>query len=197
MKRRMAKGPTRSERGYSLIGIMVAITILGLIIGCLASTLTLITDVHDRASAEFPALQNAQSLGNWLAHDIHMATSVSTEDIEATAETEVLTLSWVGWPREDHFDNLYYDTYVVSYRFDSGVVTRQETVTTEQYDDLGRLVLTTSSQASTFIADSITSLSITVQPSAITSGNEVICTITSQVEEVTVTREYRAAQRAS
>jgi hypothetical protein len=139
-------------------------------------------------------LAKVQNVGYWMGRDGQMAQTLTTDDDPSTAEIEVLTLTWAGWPRTDG-GNLYSDAYVVRYTYDNNELLRHQHRTTDIYDNKGVWQTTTENQGSTFIADYLTRLSVSITSGTETSMNEMLVEATARVESESITRTYRVLSR--
>ena len=83
----------KNQRGFTLIGLLVAIAITGLITGGLTTTIFQVFTVNALTSNHMTAVRQVQNAGYWISHDAQMAQSVDTNDDMVPPE-EVLTLAW-------------------------------------------------------------------------------------------------------
>ena len=65
------------QRGMTLIEILMALGISGVIIGGLAASIYAITSVTGRGNAEITLLRDIQSASHWISNDVRMARDVT------------------------------------------------------------------------------------------------------------------------
>ena len=98
----------KNQKGFTLIELIVAIAITGLITGGLAVSIFQVFDVNARNSNSMLAVRQVQNAGSWISHDTQMAQNVNTEDDTDTPETEVLTLTWAEYDDDgDEYQVVY------------------------------------------------------------------------------------------
>ena len=84
----------------------------------------------------------------------------------------------------------------IRYTYDNNELRRYQLKTTETYNDQGVWQSTTQSQESTFIADSLTNLSISIiNEGTETSKNEISVEATTTVDDEQISRTYRILAR--
>jgi prepilin-type N-terminal cleavage/methylation domain-containing protein len=182
----------RNEKGFTLIELIVTISIVALIAGGATMSIFQVVKGSERSNNHETAVRQVQNAGYWISHDTQMAQYVDTDDNTGTPETEVLTLTWVGWEWKDHHGNQYIDSYVVRYTCDSNKLQRHQKITTEKYDSSGHFVETTELQDSLLVAEHITALSI----SSVVDGKLTV-TVTASLGETEEERTYEIMLRPS
>ena len=84
----------KDQNGFSLVELLAAIAISGIIIiGLVIGIFQLFTG-HARASGEMTVVRQVQQAGYYISRDTQMARDVLVGDDPGTAEVEVVTLTW-------------------------------------------------------------------------------------------------------
>jgi len=180
----------RNEKGFTLIELLVVIAIVALIASGAATGVFQVVKGSERSNNHMVAVRQVQNAGYWISHDAQMAQDINTDDDTGTAETEVLTLTWVGWERRDAQDNQCIDSYEERYTYDSNELWRHQKITTDKYNSSGQFVGTTESQSSTYIAEHIAG--ILILPVV---DNKLNVTITASIGEASEERTYEITPR--
>jgi len=181
-----------NERGFTLIELSVVVAIVALIASGATMGIFQVIKVSESSNNRMIAVRQAQNAGYWITHDAQMAQGISADDDTGTAETEILTFTWVGWERKDAQDNQYIDSYEECYTYDNNELWRHQKITTDKYNSNGQFIETTESQSLTRVADNITGIII---PPLV--GNKLNATITASVCEATEERTYEIMPRTS
>ena len=183
----------RSEKGFTLIELLVTIAILGAIMGGMSAAVITIMKVSPQNNNWAIALRQVQNAGYWISRDVQMAQSVGGDDA-STAESEFLTLSWIGWEWTEgtgsgkkQYTNEYYVSYI--YDEDNKEIMRRQMTTTSEYDIYGHLLSTTSNTHQIFIADFITPVP------TVTFGNEITVVLSATKGGAEVGRTYEIIPR--
>jgi len=182
----------RNERGFTLIELLVVTAIVALIATGASMSIFQVVKGSERSNNHMIAVRQVQNAGYWISHDAQMTQDINTDDDISTAETEVLTLSWVGWERQDAQNNQCIDSYEERYTCDSNELWRRQKITTSKYNSSGQFVETAESQRLTHSADNITGIVI---PPLV--GNKLSVTITASVGEASEERTYEITPRPS
>ena len=101
----------KGEKGFTLIEMIVVITILGAITGAMAMTMITTMTVSQQSNDHIIALRQVQNAGYWISRDVQM-----TQTINITKPGVFLALSWVDWDGND---------FNVDYVFDGDRLERQ------------------------------------------------------------------------
>ena len=97
----------KNQRGFTLIEMVMAIAITGLVMGAAAMTIFQVFDLNTRTSNHMIAVRQVQNAGYWVSHDAQMAQIVKLDDPETTGVTEFLTLTWTDWDNGDEYQAVY------------------------------------------------------------------------------------------
>ena len=94
----------KNQRGFTLIEMVIAIAITGLVMGAAAMTIFQVFDLNTRTSNHMIAVRQVQNAGYWVSHDGQMAQIVEpTEDSDGFP----LTLTWTDWDSGDVYQVVY------------------------------------------------------------------------------------------
>ncbi|MEW6033810.1 MAG: type II secretion system protein [Chloroflexota bacterium] len=97
----------RNERGFALVELIVAATIMALLVPALSTGILLMVQDAQRGRNHITALRQVQNAGHWVSHDAAMARTVSTTDDPETPELEFITLAWTDWESGDVHEVIY------------------------------------------------------------------------------------------
>jgi prepilin-type N-terminal cleavage/methylation domain-containing protein len=90
----------RRQLGFTLIELMVAMAISGVITGAVTMTIFQIFDSSGRTSTHMTAVRQVRSAGYWVSHDVLMAQDVVIAD-ESSDDPDgsrfPVTLTWSDW----------------------------------------------------------------------------------------------------
>ena len=91
----------RNEKGFTLIGVLVAAAITTLIVGGAAVGTVQIIQGVERSSDHTIAVRQAQSAGFWISNDAMMGRNINIGDNPGTGEVEFITVYWKDWSNGD------------------------------------------------------------------------------------------------
>ena len=92
--KKLIAGINKTQSGFTLMELLVAVAITGIISLGLVMTIYQIIAGNLRSSGEMAVIREAQNAGYWMSHDTQMAQDVSVDDDPGTADTELVTLTW-------------------------------------------------------------------------------------------------------
>ncbi|MBN1368027.1 MAG: prepilin-type N-terminal cleavage/methylation domain-containing protein [Dehalococcoidales bacterium] len=114
----------KSECGFTLIEIVVALAVVGVLSTAIVMIISQIYTTNMRDSARMTAVQNAQSALHWLSRDVQMAQTVQTGGTSGFP----LQLNWVEWETND--------AYSVTYTLVDGEFRRGTSINGEEADEI-------------------------------------------------------------
>jgi prepilin-type N-terminal cleavage/methylation domain-containing protein len=129
---------SKRQQGFTIIELIIAVAITGLIMGGIALTFVQLVEGHTQSSGEMTALRQVQNIGYNISRDAKMAEIIDINDDEATAGvTEVFTVYWteiISWKTEPVGEGEDIIDFVISminrhkivYTWDDGIVDRSE-----------------------------------------------------------------------
>jgi len=86
-----------NQQGFTLIELIIAIAITGIITGGITMTIFQVFDGNTRSSNHMIAVRQVQDAGYWVSHDGQMAQSVVVTGVSGFP----LTLTWTDWDNGD------------------------------------------------------------------------------------------------
>ena len=93
----------KNQMGFTLVELMLAIAITGVITGGITMTIFQVFDANVRTSNHMTAVRQVQNAGYWVSRDAQMAQDIVTGDDPATpGVTEFLTLTWTDYNGDGH-----------------------------------------------------------------------------------------------
>ena len=91
------------EKGYTLIELIIAITIMVLVSGAAGAVIFQILRNIERNNDHITAVRQVQNAGYWISRDAQMAQDVTTDNLTLP---DFLILSWTEW--DDTGDPIYH-----------------------------------------------------------------------------------------
>lgn len=93
----------KNQRGFTLVGLILAIAVTGIISGGITMTISQVFDHNARSTAHMTAVKQVEHAVHWISRDAQMAQTVMDSDDPATADvTEFFVLSWTEWSNDVH-----------------------------------------------------------------------------------------------
>ena len=166
------------EKGYSLVEIIIAVSISALLaLGAGMTTAQILRSSRQNSDWNV-ALRQAQSVGYWVTQDALTVNTIDVGDDPGTAELEFISLFWKDWENGYTYDTRY--LWVDSSNSLSKLERNQVIC-----DNVGAEL----SNTTVLIADNIYSASLTPQ-----TGSWRL-TVETHSGNTSVTREYEISQR--
>ncbi|MFC2011440.1 type II secretion system protein J [Chloroflexota bacterium] len=170
------------EKGYTLLELMIAITITVIVTGSAGSAIFQVLKNTERNNDHITVVRQVENAGYWISRDAQMALSVTTTD--NLTPPDFLSLSWSEWDVDG--DPTY---HWVNYTFQ------------DLTDGIGKLSRTYGSSAGaseeTLVAQYIYYDPDDVEVTSNTSYQNPVLTVklTAVFEDIVETREYRIKRR--
>ena len=108
-----------NQRGFTLIEMLIAIAIAGLIISSIAAVIMQTVTVSAADSKRMEAVKQVENALHWIDRDAQMTSRNSLNTNNPTLPNFPLKLSWINFDGEQH---------AVTYSIVSGVLQRSESV---------------------------------------------------------------------
>ena len=89
----------RNQKGFTLVGLIMAIGVTGLISGGVTMTMFQMFDHSARSSARMTAIKQLESASLYINRDSQMAQTVAPADPDPDGFP--LTLTWIDWNNND------------------------------------------------------------------------------------------------
>lgn len=165
-------GLIKNQRGFTLIEIILAIAITGIIVGGITMTIFQVFSVNTRSSNHMVAVREVQNAGYWISRDAQMA-----QEEPDISDDEFLTLTWTDWDSGDEHQ------HQVVYSLEDDCRLKRE----HYFKLLGAEEFKL--DTTTFVAQFIESCEFTKD------DHSLIVTVTARVGEESETRIYQAMPR--
>jgi len=88
----------KGQRGFTLVGWLMAIVVTGIISGGITMTIFQVFDQNARSTAHMTAVKQVEHAVHWISRDAQMAQTVETTGLDGFP----LTLTWVEWNNDVH-----------------------------------------------------------------------------------------------
>ena len=93
----------RSEKGYTLIELIVAVAIIVLVSGAATVTIFQVLKGTEANNSHMNAVRQVQNAGYWIIRDAGMAQSIDTENLTSP---DFLVFNWTEW--DDENEEIYH-----------------------------------------------------------------------------------------
>jgi prepilin-type N-terminal cleavage/methylation domain-containing protein len=90
----------KNQLGFTLVEVILAIAISGIITGGITMTIFQVFSGNIRTGNHMTAVRQVQNAGYWVSHDAQMAQPNSIDDNPSGGE--FLVLGWTDWANDDH-----------------------------------------------------------------------------------------------
>ncbi|NWF78399.1 MAG: prepilin-type N-terminal cleavage/methylation domain-containing protein [Chloroflexi bacterium] len=90
----------RDQRGLTLVELLIAILLAGVVTGGITMTIFQVFNMNSRTSNHMVAIRQVQHAGKQVSQDLLQAKHIDTENNPATPE--LLTLTWTDWDDARH-----------------------------------------------------------------------------------------------
>lgn len=167
----VAKVMIKSQKGFTLLEIVVGSAIMAVVVGAIAATLTTLFLNYGQAAGQNSALPNVQNAGFWITRDVQ-----TSRNVTATAPDGFPLILKIPVDTDENNDNR------AEYSFDGSRLKR------ELYDASNNLI------AETMIADYMNTDNCSFNTVNVTLGYYRL-TVSASREGETVTRIYDVGQR--
>ena len=150
---------SKDQRGFTLVEVMVAIAITGLISGGVTMAISQVLNVNARSSPRLVALNQVEKATYWISLDARMAQTVQT----SPGAGFPLNLTWVEWDNTVH---------QVSYSLDSGRLQRSQSINGGQPTTtvVARHIDTNSEMTSSELVDGALVFKVTASVGGLSAG---------------------------
>jgi prepilin-type N-terminal cleavage/methylation domain-containing protein len=97
----------KDEKGYSLVELLIAVSISALLaVGAGMTTFQIFRGSKQNSDWNI-AVRQAQSLGQWVSQDALMVNTIEIGDDPETGDVEFISLFWKDWENGDIYDTRY------------------------------------------------------------------------------------------
>jgi len=90
----------RDQRGLTLVELLIAIFLAGVVTSGITMTIFQVFDINSRTSSHMTAIRQVQHAGKQVSQDLLQAQRIDIEDNPDTPE--FLTLNWTDWDNSQH-----------------------------------------------------------------------------------------------
>lgn len=94
----------RSERGFTLIEILIATAIVTLITGAATMSIFQVVRGAERSNEHITAICQVQNAGYWVSRDVQRAQQVTTDNLTLP---DFVIVTWTDWDSNDNHQVVY------------------------------------------------------------------------------------------
>ena len=109
----------QSERGFTLIEVLVVVAIVALIVSGAAMATFQVINVTKRSNDHMTVTRQVQNAGYWISHDALMAEYVTVGDNPETGA--FLTLNWTEWSYDEYEASIYHTAVYTFHDLSGGI----------------------------------------------------------------------------
>ncbi len=124
-----------SQKGMTLVEVLVACSITAVIVGGLSAAIYMITSVTERGNAEASAIHNMQKAVYWISNDAQMAWTTGLPDGGPAVDS--MTLEWADGYGDSHSSNYWLSGTELQRNYDGNITTVAWYVTSIEFSISG------------------------------------------------------------
>ena len=124
-----------SQKGMTLVELLVALTITAVIIGGLSTAIYTIINVTERGKAESSALHDIQKAAYWISGDAQMAWTTGLPDGGPAVDS--MTLEWTDGYGDSHSSSYWLSDTELQRNFDGNITTAAWYITSIEFSISG------------------------------------------------------------
>lgn len=124
-----------SQKGMTLVELLVACTITAVIVGGLSVAIYMIISVTERGNAEAYALHDIQKVAYWISKDAQMAWTTGLCDGGPAVDS--ITLEWVDGDGDSHSSSYWLSGTELQRNYDGNITTAAWYITSIEFSISG------------------------------------------------------------
>jgi prepilin-type N-terminal cleavage/methylation domain-containing protein len=97
----------KNQLGFTLIELMLAVALSGIITGAITTTIIQVVTGTVRTNNHMIAVRQVQSAGYWISHDTVMIQQEPVIVNNASSQLESITLTWYEWNSDEVHEVVY------------------------------------------------------------------------------------------